>query len=575
MIGQKLGSFRIEEVLGSGAMGIVYRAVNETNGRVAAVKVVTGEMSQKGTGFERFRRESEILQQFRHPNIVRFLAVGRFQGTSYFAMEFVPGTTLEDILKHRGAMPWPEVVDLGIQLCNALEYAHEHGVVHRDLKPSNLMISEAGQLKLTDFGIAKDLDATALTAPGRTVGTAAYMAPEQIRGAPAVSHKTDLYALGVVLYQMLTGDVPFSGQTAVVMMHRHLTDTVPRPSTKVLDIPLELDNLIVRMMAKDPPDRPWDAIAVGHILSELKAKRQAGQPIPMVWPAAGAATIDAPTAPGRIQPTGEGKAKAKAKNSKKKGAKGDRTREAGESILEDPRFQTAMLALTLVGLVLLLGYLLWPPSAAYLHRHAEALMASEDSTAWINARRDYIDPLDRRFPDHPYRDDTRDWRDRILLHAAGSRAKRLENPNLGSVLAASDVEEVYRRVHSEVTEDLRVHRDVEAVARWRALAGLYLDDEVPETDRMWGLLARQKADELEARIVERRDRAIGLLERADTLAKSGRGAEAERALIELIDRYREHPELADLIAAARSRLGVPPAPRPRPPAIDNSSESPM
>ncbi|MBX6314104.1 MAG: serine/threonine protein kinase, partial [Isosphaeraceae bacterium] len=233
MIGQKLGSFRIEAKIGSGAMGAVYRAIQEPKGRVAAVKVIAGEYAQKGdTALRRFNRESEILQQLRHPNIVRCLAVGRSQGTLYFAMEFIAGGTLQDLIQRRGYLPWRETVELGIQICDALHYAHEHGVIHRDLKPSNLMVTETGQVKLTDFGIAKDLDATALTGTGRTLGTAAYMAPEQIRGTPEISHKTDLYALGCVLYQMLTGDPPFPARTAVSFMHAHLNTPPPRPSTK-------------------------------------------------------------------------------------------------------------------------------------------------------------------------------------------------------------------------------------------------------------------------------------------------------------------------------------------------------
>ena len=153
--------------------------------------------------------------QFRHPNIVRFLAVGRYQGDLLLRdgvrRRARPSTTS---WPGRGPLPWQEVVDLAIQLCDALQYAHEHGVVHRDLKPSNLMVSGKGQVKLTDFGIAKDLDATALTATGRTLGTAAYMAPEQIRGTPEISHKTDLYSLGILIYQMLTGRLPFAGASA-------------------------------------------------------------------------------------------------------------------------------------------------------------------------------------------------------------------------------------------------------------------------------------------------------------------------------------------------------------------------
>ena len=199
LIGEKLGSFRIEAVLGSGAMGVVYRGTNEKTGKPPRSRSWAASFAQKGTIGQRFEREAEILQQLRHPNIVRFLAWGKFRGTSYIAMEYVQGETVEKVILDRGHLPWREVVELGIQICEALHYAHEHGVVHRDLKPSNLMVTADGKIKLADFGIAKDLDATALTATGRTLGTAAYMSPEQIRGTPAVSHKTDLYALGVVL----------------------------------------------------------------------------------------------------------------------------------------------------------------------------------------------------------------------------------------------------------------------------------------------------------------------------------------------------------------------------------------
>ena len=212
-------------------MGVVYRAVYEPTGQQVALKVVSSEVAQRGNSAERFERESDILKQFRHPNIVLHIGTGfsRSRDLRYYAMEFVPGSTLDAVLADEGAMPWQKVVHLGIQICDALQYAHERGVVHRDLKPSNLMVTESGTLKLTDFGIAKDLDRTALTADGRTLGTAAYMAPEQIRGTPAVSHKTDLYALGCVLFQMLTGRPPFEGRSALQLMHKHLDEAPPPP----------------------------------------------------------------------------------------------------------------------------------------------------------------------------------------------------------------------------------------------------------------------------------------------------------------------------------------------------------
>ncbi len=246
-------------------MGVVYRAIvgAERPGRRHQDRP-PGTGHQGATPSERFDRESDILKQFRHPNIVRHIGVGfsRARGLRYYAMEYVPGTTLEHVLDRarrpaldRGRRPWAS------RSARPFSTPHERGVVHRDLKPSNLMVTRQGQLKLTDFGIAKDLDRTALTADGRTLGTAAYMAPEQIRGTPEVSHKTDLYALGCLLYQMLTGRTPFDGKSAMVLMHKHLDEPPPRPSAKNPEIPLELDKLVVQLMAKNRDDRPWDAQA--------------------------------------------------------------------------------------------------------------------------------------------------------------------------------------------------------------------------------------------------------------------------------------------------------------------------
>ncbi len=230
MVGERLGSFWIESVLGAGSTAVVYRGSNEKTGRAAAVKALRSELPEAAKFHARFEREAAILQQLRHPNIVRFQAMGRFRETSYIAMEYVEGATLVKILEDRGRLPWKYVAELGIQVCDALQYVHQHSVVHRDVKPSDLMLTTDGQIKLIDFGIAKDLGATALSAAGRTVGTPAYMSPEQIRGTPAVSHKADLYALGGVLYEMLVGKPPFEGSTPQVLMQCHLNEPPPRAS---------------------------------------------------------------------------------------------------------------------------------------------------------------------------------------------------------------------------------------------------------------------------------------------------------------------------------------------------------
>src|SRR5438876_6034942 len=194
LVGQKVGPFLIDMELGSGAMGTVYRATYEKSGQRVAVKVMSPAISSE-TAQARFEREGEILKQLNHPNIVRLYGVGKAHGLRYYAMEYIQGESLDKVMQRRGRLPWEEVVALSQQLCAALQHAHQQGIIHRDLKPSNLMLVPNDIIKLTDFGIAKDLDVTQITAAHCTVGTAAYMSPEQCRGDKDINFKSDLYSL--------------------------------------------------------------------------------------------------------------------------------------------------------------------------------------------------------------------------------------------------------------------------------------------------------------------------------------------------------------------------------------------
>ena len=531
MIGEKLGSFRIEAVLGTGAMGVVYKAVNENTSREAAVKVISGEISQRSKSYERFRRESEILRQFRHPNIVRFLALGRYKGTSYFAMEYVQGQTLEAILTRRGPLPWREVVTLSIQICEALHYAHEHGVIHRDLKPSNLMVTAQGQIKLTDFGIAKDLDATALTATGRTLGTAAYMAPEQIRGTPEVSHKTDLYALGVVLYQVLTGQPAFEATSAVVLMHCHLNEAPPKPSSKVPEIPVVLDDLIVQLMAKSPADRPFDAAAVAQTLTELNDQVRRGAKIRMVWSEEQAQNTH-PSRLGKLIP----------RKPKKK-------RDRDSSEIESGRrarawIEIGLLVLALVASGGLIGYLLWPPSREYLYHKAEVLMASKERHDWERALEYYVDPLDRRFPDNPWHEITQGWRDKVLLARAEGRAGMLE-PGLITKFnhPQNTAEEKFVTYHSMAQEATKNGDELTAAEEWRRLAS-NLDPNDSE-ERSWFLLAQQRAALLDRQIEQRHKFIIERLNEADVQKRAGDIRRAEDIRRDVFKRYSRYKDFVE------------------------------
>ena len=183
LVGQQIGPFKIERELGAGAMGAVYRGTYAKTGKKVAVKVMLPGAAENEQAQRRFEREAAILKQLGHRNIVKFYGAGVHQGMRYYAMEYVEGESLDRVMARRGRMSWEEVVALGQQLCSALQHAHERGIVHRDIKPSNIMVLRDGTLKLTDFGIAKDLDVTQLTSANCTVGTASYMSRPPVRRA--------------------------------------------------------------------------------------------------------------------------------------------------------------------------------------------------------------------------------------------------------------------------------------------------------------------------------------------------------------------------------------------------------
>ncbi len=284
LIGQQIGPFEVESELGSGAMGTVYRAKFRRSAEkvvpVALKVVALGLLGNEGA-MARFDREANILKQLKHPHIVRLIAYGKInKATPYIAMEFIDGEALDRVLARRGKLGWEEVVSYGKQLAEALQYAHDKGIIHRDLKPSNLMITKDGVLKLTDFGIAKDTDVTALTGANSTIGTAAYMSPEQCKGDRNLGNKSDLYSLGIVFFELLTGRKPFTAETTVEMFLKHVNEKAPRIGKQVNDLPPKFESLILQLLEKDKEDRPVDASWVARMLGEIEedafARKSAG-----------------------------------------------------------------------------------------------------------------------------------------------------------------------------------------------------------------------------------------------------------------------------------------------------------
>jgi serine/threonine-protein kinase len=265
------GNYRIERLIGSGAMGHVYRAEQISLGKRVAIKVLQAQFTHDERVVQRFRREAKSASRLDHPNSVQMIDTGQdADGTLYIAMELLDGRDLSQILRDEGALPLPRVRRIMAQVLSALEEAHAKGVVHRDLKPSNIMLlerrTEHDFVKVCDFGIAKaqleepGRDASMLTIQGNVCGTPEYMAPEQARGEP-LDGRADLYGAAVILYQMVTGQIPFSATSPFAVVSLHLTEPPVPPSVRRpdLDIPPSLDNLILRALAKRREERPQTA----------------------------------------------------------------------------------------------------------------------------------------------------------------------------------------------------------------------------------------------------------------------------------------------------------------------------
>jgi serine/threonine protein kinase len=268
MESQWIWPFELLEKIGEGGMGVVYRARYVGNNRQVAVKLIPNDITANSTILARFERELEVLKQLSHPNIVHCFGGSCESKQRFYAMEYVPGGTLADYLIEKGPLSWEVAIDFAIQMCEALQYAHERGVTHRDIKPGNFLRTKTGQLKLSDFGLASIVSQGRLTASGRTVGTILYMSPEQIRGETA-TNRVDLYGLGCVLFEMLVGFTPYIGSTAGEVLQRHLKDPIPHVAGLVPKCPLELDQLVYELLAKDPGKRPASAADVASRLNGI------------------------------------------------------------------------------------------------------------------------------------------------------------------------------------------------------------------------------------------------------------------------------------------------------------------
>jgi serine/threonine-protein kinase len=518
MTGDRLGKWVIFQELGRGGMGRVYLAQEEMTGRQAAIKILAAELAQEVGFLQRFQREIDALRKLTHPNIVRFYEAGFENDRYYYAMEYIEGLNLDQILHEQNRMLWKDVLNIAVQVTAALKHVHDHGIIHRDIKPSNLILDAEGKIKLTDFGIAKVFASTHLTATGGIVGTAEYLSPEQAAGK-VVGKRSDLYCLGCVLYRLVTGRTPFAGNSYVELLHKHRYAQFDRPRKFIPELPIEIDEVICQLLEKDPDKRQRDAVVLLKQLEGVQRKLENQLSL------TSADNREAPTkvenrtgTPIRGLPLSNPPTEPPAKSS--------------GGFFNHPIVLVAIL-LFCVGFLV---WKLWPPSQEELFRNGAELMQSGRLADMDRAWSEYLGPLESRFPDHPYRAQLAEfrgkWEDAKSPHS--SEAKRFYQQ--GELLQKQGNPAAAQKI-------------------WTSLIDAF--GEV-DAEKQWVAKARTALAELD-RAGDRKDRWLSVreaIERSRELRAKGRADEAERILVAIEELYRNDPsarEILDEVKKARAK----------------------
>ncbi|NLZ54101.1 MAG: Stk1 family PASTA domain-containing Ser/Thr kinase, partial [Thermoanaerobacteraceae bacterium] len=268
MIGKILGNrYKILEKISGGGMALVYKAQCNLLNRIVAIKILKSEFAEDEDFVRRFRREAQAAASLSHPNIVGIYDVGEEDGLYYIVMEYVEGNTLKDLIRQKAPLPLTEVIEMGVQICDALECAHKNMIVHRDIKSQNIMITSDGRVKVTDFGIARATGGSTITNTGNMFGSVQYFSPEQAR-SDTVDERSDLYSVGVVLYEAFTGKLPFNGETPVSVALKQIQEQPELISNIISGFPKQLEVIVQKCLAKSPDDRYQNAEALKNDLKQ-------------------------------------------------------------------------------------------------------------------------------------------------------------------------------------------------------------------------------------------------------------------------------------------------------------------
>jgi len=550
LTGQTIGSFYIERILGKGAMGAVYLGRHKEKGPSAIKVIDPGKREATPIMIQRFEREIGLLKRFNHKNIVKFRDAGVHNGLRFYAMEYVEGETLEALLARKERLPISTSCQLIWQLCDALEEMHSEGVVHRDLKPANVMIDKNGTVKLTDLGIAKDTSQvfnSKLTEADTTVGTVAYMAPEQLAGKD-LSRRSDLYSMGIMFYQLLTGRLPFTGKTVFEYINQRQAGAFPRPSAVNNKIPFEIDQLVVELMKPNPDERPRDARVVQQRIKEIADRSRQGTltKTEAIDSAELAATEEI-----KAPPKGLAKLTSVASTLTRSltGSKSRKKKKAsGEPFWESPIFLVGLLVLVIAGI----WWAMRPLGEDALFAHGKELMESNYRSDWDLANDKYFAPLLERFPNSAHRAKIDEFRDRILTTDCEKKVEWAHK--IGHL--PDNASEGFRRYFEAHSLELLVNKTL-AAEQYRAIATLFEND---PKERGWALLARQQLSGESKEVVEgtsvtrKRDTVTEGISKANEARKQGKVADYFRIADAIISLYGSDPDVAEQVKKFKTEV---------------------
>jgi serine/threonine-protein kinase len=585
---EQLGPYRLGAKLGQGGMGSVYVGVDGED--KVAVKVLAPNLACEEGFRVRFEAEIDSLKKLRHPNIVRLFGYGEQDGYLYYAMEMVEGTSLEDELRRGRRFNWREVTKITIAICRALKHAHDHGIIHRDIKPANLLLSPSGDVKLSDFGIARLFGNTRMTGEGGVLGTAEYMAPEQADGR-VVTDRCDQYSLGGVMYALLSGRPPFRANSLLEMLQMQRF-AEPQPVRYLApDTPTELERIILQLLSKDPQKRFSNTLLLSRALEAMELGIQRGlRRDDFVVQSDGGTNVRltqsdplaATLAPETNAPLGKSSASRSTGMNVTKAATDVRSL-AGESDDDDLVEETPVNRFTKVGLeqeetvswqreffqnlgspqalLSLLGllalaltavYLLQPATADQTYQKITQLISSDEKEKLVEAE-PLVDEFLLRYPQDARSPEVVGFRDQITL-------ARLERRFEFAARRASKVEGLSppERAYLDAMR-LIESRPERALERFRALLDLCDTGSAgTQTENNLRELSRRQVARLERQVKENADAdrhwAERELERATELAEQDPDA-AHKIRQAVVALMAEKPEMADVVQAAREKLG--------------------